>query len=379
MIDRQKYFDFNATTPLSDAARSAWLEMADQNWENPSSLYREAGEARRLLEDLREELADELGIDDAERVVFTSGSTEANNSVIHHLSTTGGRMAISEVEHPCVRAATAGFFGPDRMLDIEVDVRTGVVDLDELERVVSFTDHLAGVAVMAANNETGTIQPWDDIAAICRRANIPYVCDAAQWIGKEPSQGLAVVDYLTGSAHKFGGPKGVGFLVLPEDFEECDFIGQLGGPQENGRRGGTENLPAIAAMVAALKEKDWQNSFGDGVPRDIFEAKLEATGDYQIVGKLGPRLVNTSMIILPHSKNLKWLTRLSQRGFGVSTGSACSAGVGNPSQVMMAMDIDYDAMARVLRISSGPDHGEAEWMALFTALEEVKTELEAGN
>lgn len=377
MIDRKKYFDYNATTPLCEPAKAAWLAVVDQHWENPSSLYREAGEARRLLENYREELADELGVDDPERVVFTSGSTEANNAVIQHWSQSEGIIGVSEVEHPCVRASAAGFFGPDRMFEIEVDIETGVIDLDELERRVVLTEGLIGIAVMAANNETGTIQPWDDISDICKRSEVAYLCDAAQWIGKEPSHGMAKIDFLTGSAHKFGGPKGVGFLVLPEDFENCEFIGLLGGPQEGGRRGGTEDLAGIAAMVAALKHKDWLQSFDDGDPRDSFESALVAAGDFKIIGNTGPRLVNTSMIVVPHTKNLKWLTRLSKRGFGVSTGSACSAGAGNPSQVMMAMDLDYDDMAKVLRISGGPDHTKADWMALFEAIIDVKAELEA--
>lgn len=377
MIDRKKYFDHNATTPLAEVARQKWLETADQHWENPSSLYREAGQARRVLEDLREELADVLRVEDSERVVFNSGSTEGNNSVIRHWSQSSGVIAISAVEHPSVRTAAAGFFGPKRMIEIAVEPLTGILDLTALEGILAMHSDLAGVAVMAANNETGTIQPWDTIGEICREVGIPFLCDATQWIGKEPCAGLAEVDYFTGSGHKFGGPKGVGFLVLPEEFDDCDFIGQLGGPQENGRRGGTEDLPGIAAMVTALKETIKKNAALDSDPRDKFEAALEESGEFKIIGKRGPRLANTSMIVVPHTKNLKWLTRLSQRGFGISTGSACSAGAGNPSQVMMAMDLDFEEMAQVLRISGGADQGEAEWMALLSAILEVKSELES--
>lgn len=374
VIDPGKYFDYNATTPICEAAREAWLLMADQHWENPSSLYREAGIARRLLEDFREELAEEIGIEDAERVVFTSGATEANNAVLQFWSHAPGKIAISAVEHPSVRAAAAGFFGPERMIEIGVDPITGIINLEEVERVVTMVEDLVGLSVMAANNETGTIQPWDVIAELCLEAGIPYHSDSAQWIGKEPGGGFADIDYFTGSAHKFGGPKGIGFLVLPENFDDCAFIGQLGGPQENGRRGGTEDLPGIAAMIAALKSQ--RNAPDVSDVRDLFEAALLESGEFKIVGKRGPRLANTSMIVLPHTKNLKWLTRLSDRGFGVSTGSACSAGAGNPSQVMMSMDLEFEEMSRVLRVSGGPGQGEAEWMALYDAIIEVKSELE---
>jgi len=376
VIDQAKYFDHNATTPLCEAAREAWLLMADRHWENPSSLFREAAKARRILEEMREELAEELGISEAERVVFTSGATEANNAVIQYWSQTPGIVAISAVEHPSVRAAAAGFFGPDRMIDLGIDPVSGQVNLDEIERVVNnLNSNVVGVSVMAANNETGTLQPWDVIAELCKSAGVPFHADAAQWIGKEPCGRISDVDYFTGSAHKFGGPKGMGFLVLPEDFDNCGFIGQLGGPQENGRRGGTEDLPGIAAMVAALKARKGLVLEFEG--KEIFEKALEKKGCFKIVGKRSPRLPNTSMVVLPHTKNLKWLTRLSDKGFAVSTGSACSSGAGNPSQVMMSMDLEFEEMSRVLRISGGPDQTEADWMALYDAIIDVKSELEA--
>ena len=375
MIDPKKYFDHNATTPLSDAAREAWLATADRHWENPSSLYREAGQARQMLEDLREELADELEIDDAERIVFTSGATEANNAVIHHWSRKPGKIAISAIEHPSARAAAEGYFGKDRVIEIPVDRDTGMVQVDALEKIPG-SEKLAGISVMAANNETGTLQPWREIAALCRSHGVPFHCDAVQLLGKAETTGLAETDFFSASAHKFGGPKGVGFLVIAEEFESCDLVGLLGGAQENGRRGGTEDLAGIAAMVAALKNA--QSSGGaDSAGRDAFEEALLEAGDFKIIGQDGPRLFNTSLFVVPREKNLKWLTRLSQRGFGVSTGSACSAGRGNPSKVMEAMGLDFGEMGRVIRASGGRLQREGEWMALFEALMEVKSELES--
>ena len=378
MIDLKKYFDHNATTPLCASAREAWLEMADRHWENPSSLYREAGQARRLLEDLREVLAGALEADEAERLVFNSGATEGNNAVIQHWaeeSPPQAKVVLSAVEHPSLRAAADRHFGSARLIEVPVLPETGELDFEAFQQVLSEEKSLAGVSVMAANNETGTLQPIEEVLNLCRERTVPYHCDAAQWFGKRDATGFAGFSFVTGSAHKFGGPKGTGFLLLPEDWETSDFTGLAGGPQENQRRGGTEDLPGIAAMIAALSSEEWNRPLC-AEARDRFEKKLSATGSFRFIGNQGPRLANTSMILLPWEKNLKWLTRLSAQGFGVSTGSACSAGKGNPSRVMEAMGLSFDEMGRVLRISGGPGQGVSEWTALADAIIEIAGELE---
>lgn len=373
------YFDHNATTPMVDSARTAWLETEGRYWQNPSGLYREAGEARRVLEDWREALADHLGVDDAERIVFTSGATEANNAVIAHLAEDlSGCFVTSEIEHPCVGASLSRFLSPERVRRLPTDPRSGVVELGQLREWVE-RGEVGAVSLMAANNETGALQPWREVAAICREAGLPFHTDAAQWIGKCPPGGLGQCGFFTGSGHKFGGGKGVGFLVLPEEETGNSFHGLVGGPQEFGRRAGTENLPAIAAMVTALLERDapmmaaWserQSRF-----RDACEQRLEREAGARILAKEGERLWNTSMFVLPHGKNVKWLSRLSQRGFAVSTGSACSAGKGNPSAVMSAMGLDHEEMGRVLRVSGGGETTAEEWEGLAAAIVEVGGDL----
>jgi cysteine desulfurase len=227
----------------------------------------------------------------------------------------------------------------------------GVFEQDVFSTVVR-SGQAGFVSLMAANNETGVWQPWQEVARICREERIPFHCDASQWIGKESLEGLASCDFVTASAHKFGGPPGVGFLLIPEG---SGFQGSVVGPQERGHRGGTENLPAIAAMVAALQ--DCRSSVS-GEFRDQFEADLVAClPGVRLLGAGARRLGNTSMFVLPEHKNLRWLTRLGKRGFAVSTGSACSAGKGNPSRVMQAMGCGFEEMGRVLRISSLPDAG----------------------
>lgn len=376
MSDLSGYFDYNATTPMSAVAREAWHEACDRFWHNPSSLYREAGMAKQELERCREEVADHLKIDEPERVIFTSGATEANNAIIRYLAETReGKLLVSAIEHPCVEAPSQSWFGGDRCHEVSVSSETGVIDLGEIEAQLEKST-VAAVSVMAANNETGTLQPWQELSELCRAYSVPFHSDAAQWIGKLPSGELESCDFLTGSSHKFSGGKGVGFMVIPEGSD--DFNGLIGGPQEGGHRAGTENLPAVMAMVAALLDRSDPHlnevATSSAASRDSFESKMITMG-MMLIGACGPRLWNTSMFVLPHTRNLKWLTRLSQRGFSVSTGSACSAGRGNPSRVMSAMGLDYEEMGRVMRISAGWDTSSEEWDALAAAIEEVAADL----
>jgi cysteine desulfurase len=380
MGEARGYFDHNATAPMTAAARAAWLEAAERRWHNPSGLYPEAALAREELEALREELAERIGVDEPERVVFFSGATEAINAVVRHLAeAVGGPLAVSEVEHPCVAAPAEAFFGGGRLRPLPTDRGSGAVDLETLAAWIR-RGEVGAVAAMAANNETGALQPWGEIAALCREAGLPYLCDAVQWIGRLPLDGLGGAGYVVGSAHKFGGGKGVGFLLLPEGEEEGEvFRGLLGGPQEHGRRGGTENLPGVAAMLAALRGLDAGGLAAaagrQASLRDAFEARIVGELGVRVLAAEGARLWNTSMFVLPRGRNVQWLARLGRRGFAVSTGSACSAGKGNPSAVMEAMGLGFEEMGRVLRVSGGPETGAEEWEGLAAALAEVAGEM----
>lgn len=369
------YFDANATTPLSPEAFEAWASASRRHWHNPSGLYPEATEARAFLEGLRAEVARILNCE-AARIIFTSGATESNNAVLataaRRLEKSCETIAISAIEHPSVAEAAEGIFAREKLRQIGVTSR-GEVDLMDFATLLE-TGRIGFVSLMAANNETGVLQPWAEAARMCRIKGIPFHCDASQWFGKLPPTGLAECDFVTASAHKFGGPVGVGFLVVPYD---SDLRGQAGGPQEEGRRGGTENLPAIAAMVAALKNDP---SGEKGTLRDQFEHDLaECLPGLHVLGAGAPRLGNTSMFVLPEHKNLRWLTRLGKRGFAVSTGSACSAGKGNPSRVMHAMGCRFEEMGRVLRVSALPNANAESWEALLDALLEVRDELASGS
>lgn len=363
---------------MRPVARKAWLEAADRWWHNPSGLYREAAAARRALEDARERLAELLDCE-PERVVFVSGATEANNAVMAHAAATAGRDAVIAVgagEHPSVLEAAGAWFR-GRVLTVPTG-GDGAAATADLGRIVG-TFRPALVSLMAANNETGVLQPWQEALAVCQEAGIPFHCDAVQWLGRLPVNGLGECDFLTGSGHKFGGPKGVGFLMVP-----AGPGGALrwirGGPQEDRRRAGTENLPAICGMVAALEDAivNPPDATAHTAARSAFECELvEAVPGVEIIAAGSPRLWNTVMAILPPPVNVKWLARLSARGFAVSTGSACSRGEG-ASAVLAAMGVPHDSLNRVLRFSGGDDTTPADWKALASALRDVHREFASG-
>jgi cysteine desulfurase len=374
------YFDHNATTPLTPTARDTWLRLADEAWHNPSSPTRDGARARLRLDAARERIAEFLGAPPA-RLIFNSGATEGANTVFAHWARTltpESRIALNPTEHPCVLAAAQRYF-PDRLvfLDLTPD---GVVRLEVLEKLItSPSGHapVAAVAVMAANNETGVLQPWRDIARLCARHHRPFLCDATQWLGKLPGSGLAAAGWLIASAHKFGGPKGTGLLVFPEQSES--FSAQSGGAQENGHRGGTEDVPSIAATAAALAEAEQSKVFLEDVRlrwRNDFErAVATAIPGSRILAANTERLWNTVSLLLPHIENTRWVTKLDKLGFQVSTGSACATGKQGPSHVLTALGIpDVDAR-RVIRISSGWETSETDWRALLDALVAVATEL----
>jgi cysteine desulfurase len=375
------YFDYNATTPLLPCAREAWLRASDLHWYNASSLYREAGFTAQQLDAARERLALLLGCE-AERVVFTGGATESNNALFASLAKTlpGGRcVALSSIEHPSVREAARGWLGAARVVEIPVN-SCGVVEPEAVRRCL--LEHSpALVSVMAANNESGSLQPWREIAKICRQHGVKMHCDAAQWLGKLDASLLGECDYVTGSGHKFGGPKGVGFLLLSGEDESLGV--QRGGPQEQGRRAGTENYPAIESMVTALEyhaESEaggWAAQVGQ---RDAFIQQVRAAiPGLSIIGEGGERLGNTVLMVMPRHENLKWLTRLSRLGFSISTGSACSSGKEGSSVVVQALGASAEELRRVLRISAGWGTTAAEWQALGEAMVGVGAELERGG
>jgi cysteine desulfurase len=369
------YFDHNATHPLSAKAREAWIEATERYVGNPSSPHRVGARADAALTLAREKLAGWLGCAPAQ-IVWTSGATEANNAVLHHSALDReGEAWISAVEHPCVLQATQRHF-TGRHASIPV-TRRGSVEVAWLEEALK--QRVPGVVgMMAANNETGVLQPWREALALCRVRGVPFFCDAAQWIGKLPAAGLGDCDFVSGCAHKFGGPQGVGFLKVPGKFRPLI----VGGLQEEGRRAGTENVAGVLSMIAALEERVaalTPEAVAERVAmRTDFEADLRRIlPGAEIVGAGADRLWNTVSAIMPERADCRqrWVVKLDKLGFAVSTGSACASGKEQTSHVLAAMGVSAEAASRVLRFSSGWTTRPGDWQKLLGGLEQAAHEL----
>lgn len=370
------YFDNNATTPLLEAAEEAYMLASRDHWQNPSSPYRSAARARNLFDDDREWLAGLMGCP-VEAIVFNSGATEGNNAIFNYLAgkhPSRARVVVSAIEHPSVLEPARAAF-PDRVDYIPV-LPSGISDLSVLAKLLKNPD-IVLVSLMAANNESGVLQPWRKCLKMCRQKGVPFHTDASQWLGKMPSDGLGECDYVTACAHKFGGPKGVGFDIINQ--RETSFRSQLGGLHERGHRAGTENFPGIRSMVAALKylyENLDRTLAEQEVRRNIFEKTLcQQIPGMRIIGSSDERLWNTVYLVMPGFANTRWVSLLDKRGFTVSTGSACASGTEGPSHVLAAMGIESQEAHRILRISGHWDTSSAAWNGLNAAFVEVWEEL----
>jgi cysteine desulfurase len=381
------YFDHNSTTPLSDCAREAWLRVQAEHWHNPSSPTRAGARARIRLDSYHEALSILLG-GKPEEYVFNSGATEGAHAVLAHWAATlraGARIAVAATEHAVVLAAAGKFFAG--RIDWLAQDAAGVVSPGAVRAAIA--SGAAGVVVMAANNETGVLQPWPEIAALCRAAGggagLPYLCDATQWLGKLPGAGLGDCGaWLIASGHKFGAPKGVGFVKLPAGRAEPGFAAQGGGMQEAGHRAGTEDVAGAAALCAALGECERVNVIWESQRegwRRAFERELVAASPgARIIGldTEAERLWNTVFAVMPRGESPRWIAKLDKRDLQVSGGAACSTGKGAASHVLAALGVPAEEARRALRFSAGWSTTEADWAALLGALREVDAELAAG-
>lgn len=338
------YLDWNATAPLRPeaiAATAAALERCG----NPSSVHRWGRSARRMIEDSRAAVAAMIAAM-PENVVFGSGGTEAN-----HLALRGAgreRILVSAVEHDSVLRAQAD---AER---IPVD-RHGVVELDALANMLASEDRPALVSVMLVNNETGVIQPVAEIAQLAHAHGALFHCDAVQAAGKI-SLDMAEIgaDLLTLSAHKLGGPAGVGALTLAAGVELTPIL--CGGGQERGRRAGTENVVGIIGFGAAARAAKAEIAVYESVRtlRDALEAEIIAAApDAIVVGSDVPRLPNTVAIAMPGVPAETQVIALDLDGVMVSAGAACSSGKVGPSHVLAAMNVPLEVASSTIRVSLG--------------------------
>ena len=344
------FFDANAGDWLRPEAMAAMAEAAQMPG-NPSSVHGPGRAARAALEQARGQIAAFVGAQ-AKSLIFTSGGTEANALALHALSQGERRVLYGATEHDSVRAAAAG--------GVVLPVgREGLLDLAQLEQALAGGSP-ALVAVMLANNETGVIQPIADIARLCHAHGALLHVDAVQALGRMPVDLIALgADSLALSAHKAGGPKGIGALALGRDFAPEPLI--RGGGQERGWRGGTHHLPGAMGFAAALAPHPAAHLAW----RERIAAAATAAGAV-IAGAGAPRLANSLNLILPGVRADLQLIRLDLAGFAVSAGAACSSGKVARSHVLEAMGYGAEA-AEAIRVSLSWRTTEPEVDALIAA------------
>ncbi|GAA4111823.1 cysteine desulfurase family protein [Aminobacter aganoensis] len=373
MAGSRAYLDHNASAPLLPAARAAVVAALDVV-ANPSSVHSEGRAARRIIEDARRDVAALVGAQPG-HVVFTSGATEAATTLLSPDWRMGrgavrmSRLFVTEADHPCV--LNGGRFPAERIARLGVDAN-GIIDLVALEGALAAHDKSEGlplVAIHAANNETGVIQPVRAISELVKAAGGVLVLDAVQAAGRIPldmSEGYA--DYLILSSHKIGGSKGAGAIVA---FADLMMPAPLvtGGGQEKGHRGGTENLPAIAGFGAAAREAlaglaeiERVRTVRDGIEAAI----MRLAPDAEIFGKAVERLANTTFFAIPGVKAETAQIAFDLAGVALSAGSACSSGKVGPSHVLKAMG--YADNLGALRVSIGRQTTGADVEKFETAL-----------
>lgn len=373
MARMRAYLDHNASAPLAPEARAEMLSALGASG-NPSSVHAEGRVLRSLVETARREVAELVGASPA-HVVFTSGATEAANTLLTpewrmgRASLRMSKLYVCSADHPCT--LSGGRFAAEDVVAFGVG-DDGVVDLASLETLLSGHDRSQGlplVAIHAANNETGVIQPIAEVARIIKGAGGVLVIDAVQAIGRIPvAMSAGWGDFLILSSHKIGGPQGTGAIVGVSDLMMPAPLVR-GGGQERGHRAGTENVAAIAGFGAAarLARKNLSGVERLVARRDRLEAAiLEFVPDAIIYGQSAPRLANTTFFAIPGVKAETAQIAFDLAGVALSAGSACSSGRVGPSHVLKAMG--FAANDGALRVSIGPSTTEEEIVAFREAL-----------
>ena len=369
----QRYLDFNATCPPVEASISAWSEAVRQATGNASSVHWAGRSARRTLDDARDQFAAYVGVS-SDAVVFTSGGTESNNMAIHGwlADKQPGRIVASAIEHPSVLQPLQRLASPGWDVVLVPPGNDGVVSADAF--IDAFNDDTRLACLMAANNETGAFQPVAEVGQACRSRDIPLLVDAVQLLGKAPLDVSGwQADFVSFSAHKIGGPKGVGTLIVDRSRQLQPLI--CGGGQERGRRSGTENVPGVAGFAAALDVLDFSQV---EAVRDGFEMRLlERVPGAHIFSREVRRLPNTSMFSLPDIDGETLLMQLDLAGFAVASGSACSSGLRSASHVLMAMACSEEVARNSVRVSFGPGNTLGDTAALLEELATIRDRLRA--
>ena len=350
------YLDYNATTPLCDAAREAMEPYFSKNFGNASSIHRAGRNARAAVDNARDKIAALIKAKPNE-IVFTSGGTESCNLAVLGLARCnidgGGHVICEKTEHHAVLHAVEHLEKHEGFEVTWLDTSNdGVIDLDQLAKSIRPETRL--VSIMAANNETGVIQPIREISKICRERGVLLHSDCVQAFGKIDID-ISLVDAASFAAHKFYGPKGVGFLYLRSGLSLQPVL--FGGSHENQRRPGTENVPAIAGMAAAAefvlgnqhREQDRLFKLRD----ELWNLISQNAPDAKLNGKNAPRLANTLNVSLLGVDSEMLLIALDLKGVCASSGSACMVGSVSASHVLLAMGLPVERARSAVRLSLG--------------------------
>ena len=370
MSQTQAYLDYNATAPIRPEVIEA-VRRRQEIGGNPSSVHALGRDARRAVEEARAQVAALINAR-ASEIVFTSGGTESNNLALNGLGKR--RLFVSAVEHGSVLAA-ALISDPDAEI-VPVDA-FGRVELGALEDALAENKSPALVSIMLANNETGVINPVGDVVEIARRYGAAVHCDAIQAAGKIPVDFSELgVDLMSLSAHKIGGPQGVGALVVADQVELGARV--IGGGQERGFRAGTENVAGIVGfgVAAEMGARSLAEFALLGAVRDRLEQRLgQFAAGVRVIGSGALRLPNTSCVTMPGAASESQVMALDLAGVAVSAGAACSSGKVARSHVLEAMGIDDQDANCAIRISMGWRTSEADLDLLFNAWTELFTRI----
>ena len=369
---REFYLDNAATTPLHPEAFAAMSRYYTWDYGNPSTPYSLGLRARQAVEEAREAVAD-LIHGDPDGVIFTSGGTEADNMAIHYAM---GKVNVTTlIEH---EALLKTFEHYARRANAVVEKLLPEID-GAISSDIQFADCVRFVSVMAVNNETGVIQPVDKLAAAAFNVGAVFHTDAVQAVGHIPVDVSKYEDklfMLSASAHKFNGPKGVGFLYVSRAFRDEMSPLLFGGGQENGLRSGTENVAGIVGMgVAARKAAEAISGWGASGIRDtksrFIELIFESIPGLKINGNIEKTVPGTVNLLMPYCSSSIWQELLDEYGIYVGTGSACSSYENKPSHVLKAMGLTDDECRRSLRFSFGDIYEECEIQYLVRQITEV--------
>ena len=371
----QVYADNAATTKMSRAAMEAMVACMETEYGNPSSLYALGQRAKEKLEQARGEIAALIGAA-PEEILFTSGGSEADNQALRSGAELGRRKGKKHIistafEHHAVLHTLERLKGEGFDITLLPVHEDGLVRPEELEAAIREDTCL--VSVMYANNEIGTIQPIRELGAICKARGVLFHTDAVQAVGHIPLDVKAEnVDMLSSSAHKFHGPKGVGFLYARKGVLLTNLI--EGGAQERGKRAGTENVAAAAAMAAALKEAvgSWEETSARLLPlRDRLIAGLAEIPHSALNGDPVKRLPGNVNFCFEGIEGESLLLLLDDRGICASSGSACTSGSLDPSHVLLAIGRKHDVAHGSLRLTLGEEVTEEEVEYLIRNVKEV--------